>query len=58
MGKVTITLDEAAMLRALDRLISKRAAPEAGGSFAGFCDACGGFRKHRLACPVLKRPPS
>jgi hypothetical protein len=24
--------------------------------FRGFCDPCGGFRKHRLGCPVTRRP--
>ena len=25
-----------------------------GADFEGFCNPCGGFRKHRLGCPIVK----
>lgn len=26
----------------------------AGAQFLGFCDPCGGFRKHKLGCPLTR----
>lgn len=30
--------------------------PGAAAAFSGFCDPCGGFRKHKRGCPVVRKP--